>query len=259
MTPLVLHGRVCEALLGCTGFVGRNLAEAHAFPRQYHSRNGAELRGQRVEALLCAALYAEKWRANKEPEADLAHVKGVYALLREVRTELLVLVSTIDVHDPPAGDEATALDPARLHPYGRHRLLFEQWLRAQFPRVMVLRLPGLYGPHLKKNAVFDMLRNNQPEKVNPHARLQWADVRDTPRALAVMAEHDISLLNYVPAPLATATIRDRCFPGMAIGAAAGAPVAYDVRTRHAAAFGRTDGYVQGAEESLAGIARFVAA
>jgi len=48
--------------------------------------------------VVCAALPAAKWLANKEPEKDKEEVEGLAAILCTLKTPRLVLISTIDVY-----------------------------------------------------------------------------------------------------------------------------------------------------------------
>ncbi len=260
MPELRLGGFTFDTLVGHTGFVGRNLADAFSFRNQFNSSNSAGLRALETGGIVCAGLYAEKWRANAEPEADLAHVRGVFDLVASSRAKAVLLISTVDIYDPPLErSEGEEPDPAATHPYGRHRQMFEQWMRERFPDTWILRLPGLFGPHLKKNLIFDMLQGKLIEKIHPEGQLQWVDIRRMAPTLARMDSAGIRLLNMVTEPVRTRDVQEIVLPGAEIGAAA-PPVAphYNLRTRHSAAFGRNDGYIQGRDEVLADLRGFVA-
>jgi len=87
-----------RSLIGSTGFVGQALRRASAFDAVYHRADIDAIRGRRFGTLICAGLPAEKWRANREPAADLANMERLCAALREVECERLLLISTIDVY-----------------------------------------------------------------------------------------------------------------------------------------------------------------
>lgn len=260
MPELQLGGFTFDTLVGHTGFVGRNLAGAFDFRHRFNSSNSAGLRGLESGGIVCAGLYAEKWRANADPAADLAHVRGVFDLVAATRAPALLLISTVDIYDPPVGRaEGEEPDPATTHPYGRHRQMFERWMLERFPETWILRLPGLFGPHLKKNLIFDMLHGRLLEKIHPEGQLQWVDIRRMAPTIATMGAAGIRVLNMVTEPVATRDVQEVVLPGAAIGAAAPAmPPRYDLRTRHGAAFGRADGYIQGRDEVLADLRAFVA-
>ena len=243
-----------SALIGHTGFVGSNLRQAVQFDVLVNSSNVDELRGRRFGLVVCAGARAEKWKANRDPAADLAGIERLASVLREVRAERFVLVSTVDVFEAPAGLDESAPADAR-HAYGRHRRMLEQLCAERF-NAQVLRLPGLFGPGLKKNTLYDLLHENEVEKIHPQSTYQFYDVRalwdDAEKAHAT----GIRLLHLATEPLAMGEIAARCF-SRELRAPAGAPARYDVRSRHADLWGGRGGYVRSREEVLRGLERFV--
>ena len=171
-----------SALIGHTGFVGTNLRAAVPFDVLVNSTNVEELRGRSFDLIVCAGVRAEKWKANQNPDADRAGIRALTDALEGVTAKRFVLISTVDVYpNPIAVDEATPIDPAQTSAYGRHRLELELFARARF-ETLVVRLPGLFGPGLRKNVVFDLLHGNQVEKIHPGGVYQyynldrlWAD------------------------------------------------------------------------------------
>jgi len=245
---------VKSALIGHTGFVGSNLRQAVQFDVLVNSSKVDELRGRRFGLVVCAGARAEKWKANRDPAADLAGIERLTSVLREVRAERFVLVSTVDVFEAPAGLDESAPADAR-HAYGRHRRMLEQLCAERFD-AQVLRLPGLFGPGLKKNALYDLLHENEVEKIHPQSTYQFYDVRalwdDAEKAHGA----GIRLLHLATEPLAMGEIAARCF-GLELRVPAGAPARYDVRSRHADLWGGRGGYLRSREEVLRGLERFV--
>jgi len=245
---------VTSALIGHSGFVGSNLRRMVPFDVLVNSSNVDELRGRSFALVVCAGARAEKWKANLDPAADLAGIETLASVLREIRAERFVLVSTVDVFEAPAGVDESSPADAR-HAYGRHRRGLEQLCEERFG-AQVLRLPGLFGPGLKKNAVYDLLHENQVEKIHPESRYQFYDVRalwdDAEKAHGA----GIRLLHLATEPVAMGEIAARCF-GRELRAPAGAPARYDLRTRHADLWGGRGGYLRSREEILQGLERFV--
>jgi len=248
-----------DGLIGHTGFVGGNLARGHAFAGRFNSKTIGDIRGRAFDTLVFAAAQARKWWANQNPAADWAGIQAALDPLADVRSERLVLISTIDVVPPGAGrDEAAPCHGIATHAYGENQLRLEDALRARFARVLIVRLPGLFGPGLAKNVIFDLGHDNMLEKINPDSSFQYYDLArlwpDIERALAA----DLGVVHLVPAPVTTATVIARFFPGKPVGQDAGPAVHYDYRTRHAALFGGRDGHIYGAEEVLDRLGAFVA-
>lgn len=248
-------------LIGHTGFVGSNLVAQQAFDACFHSKNMGELRGAKAGTIMCAGLPAAKWLANKDPDADWANIESLQAILGTVEAERFVLISTIDVY--PAGhhgaNEGAVLDGLENHAYGRHRLAFERFIAARFPKHTILRLPGLYGTGLKKNVIYDLLNDNCLEMINPESRFQWYGLDRLSRDIERAVSAGLSVVNLMTEPVPTRAILERFFPTKAVGEKPSPTAAYDIRTRHDVLFGGAGGYIAGAASVLDGIGAYVAA
>ena len=148
------------ALVGYTGFVGSNIfaAAGSEIDAVYNSKNIREADGTQPDLFIYAGLRAEKYLANTNPEADMALIEEAKENIRRISPRELVLISTVDVLKEPNGaDERTVIDTKDLHPYGLSRYRLEEWVRAEYPDALIIRLPGLYGRNLKKNFIYDYI------------------------------------------------------------------------------------------------------
>lgn len=249
-----------RALVGHTGFVGSNLKTALPFDSFFNSSNFRDMAGGHFDLLVCAATPAVKWYANAHPAEDRAAIAALLDVLDATRIERMVLISTIDVYPDPSRplDESAQIDPAAGQPYGRHRLEAERWVRERFERHHVVRLPALFGPGLKKNALYDLLHDNQVEKINPASVFQWYPVTRLAQHLTRIIEQDLPLVNLFPAPLPTRRLLDGLFPRAPVGPAREPAPVYGLRTRYAPALGGSDGYVMAADDCYRAIATYVA-
>lgn len=258
-----------DALIGYTGLVGSNLLRTQRFDALFRSTDIEAIRGERYDLLVCAGARAEKWKANQDPAADRTELARLRSSLAEVSAREAVLISTIDVFGSPVGvDEDTPIDPEGLHAYGRHRFELEEFFRAQarsgrFEKLHVVRLPGLFGPGLRKNAIYDLLSGNQLEKLHFGSIYQFYDldwlapdlerVRAEGLALAHLASEPVSLdeVARVIFREAWGEKEEREHPNPATK-----PARYDFRSRHGALWGRNDGYLYARTQVLEAIRRF---
>lgn len=138
--------------------MGGNLGATHRFDNCYNSANIQTAFGADNGLVVYSGMPAEKFLANSDPGADLARAQNALENIRKMRPERLVLISTVDVcprpikvyEDTPAGGEDA---PA----YGKNRFALENWVRAEYPEALIVRLPGLFGQGIKKNFIYDML------------------------------------------------------------------------------------------------------
>jgi nucleoside-diphosphate-sugar epimerase len=250
---------MADALIGHTGFVGGNLAVQHSFAACFNSKNIEAIRGQSFETLVISGMPAAKWIANRDAAGDRAVLERLWDNVSCCRAQRVVVISTVDVYPAPIGvDEDTPIDSVCQQPYGRHRLELEHRVEQHFDQVLVVRLPGLFGPGLKKNAVYDLMHNNEVHKIHPAAEYQFYDVNRLCRDIATAWDAGLSLVNLATEPVSMREVATRVF-GATLVEHTSILAKYDVRSRHAERFSGHGGYLESREQVIAGLRSFVAA
>ena len=250
---------MADALVGHTGFVGGNLAAQHRFTACFNSRNIESIRGRSFDTLVVSGMPAAKWLANRDSVGDHATLDSLWRNVVKCQANSVVIVSTVDVYPAPLGvDEGTMIESMFQQPYGKHRLELERRASFHFPRVLSVRLPGLYGPGLKKNAIYDLMNGNQVEKIHPDAKYQFYNLNRLWSDIRTALDSGLAVVNLATEPVSMREVARVAF-GHAFGSAPGTlPAEYDMRTRHAGLFGGREGYLESKAEVLSGIAAFVA-
>lgn len=173
-------------IIGGTGFVGGLLARALPGSRGFSRANIADLAGARFGTLVCAGAPATMWAANADPDGDRRNLQSLAAAIATARFDRLILVSTIAVFaDPAAGCTESQGVFETQKAYGTNRRALEEHAIASFGAVVV-RLPALFGPGLRKNFIFDLL-NPIPSFVKPAAHAALLDGADP--AIAALIAH----------------------------------------------------------------------
>ena len=246
-----------RALIGYTGFVGGSLARQAEFDSRYNSSNIEEISGGEFEVVACAGAPGAKWKANKDPDGDRASIERLMRALEGVRTDTFVLMSTVDVYGVPHGhDEFSPIDESQVSPYGRHRKLLEDFCVERF-NAMVVRLPALFAKGLRKNAVYDLVHDNNVDRIHPGGSFQFYNMDRTWADAHKALDAGIRLLNVATEPVTVGEIAEKLF-GRTLAVPEGAkPASYDMRSRHSALWGRSDGYLYGREQMLDEMRAFV--
>ena len=241
-----------NAIVGHTGFVGSNLCKQTAFGSFFNSRNIQDIEKQAFDTLVFSGAPDNKWMANRAPEQDWQNLQQIMALLETVQAKQLILISTVDVIPPSdtPQDEIVDAAAAKNHAYGTHRLALEQFMKAQFANTLVVRLPGLFGPGLKKNVIYDLIHDNMLATINPASSFQYYDISRLWADITVAREHQIDLVHLFTQPIATRLIVQRYFPHKQVGQTAAPEAHYDHRTRYAALYGGSGGWIASADVVL---------
>ncbi|XXF80657.1 NAD-dependent epimerase/dehydratase family protein [Myxococcaceae bacterium GXIMD 01537] len=247
-----------DALIGHTGFVGGNLLRQRPFDDLFNSKNIQDIRGRSYDLLVCSGAPAEKWKANAEPERDLAILQGLMEHLRHVTARKVILISSADVYPRPIEvDEDTPIDATQGGAYGCHRYLLEQFVQERFD-TLVVRLPGLYGQGLKKNVIYDFLNNNRTEVIHSEGVFQFYDLAHLWKDLQTAQAAGLRLVNFTAEPTRVADVIREGFGITFDNRLTNAPARYDLRSKHAALFGGRGGYMYDAGQVFAGVKAFVA-
>ncbi len=248
-----------SALIGYTGFVGGNLLQQRPFDALYNSANILDVAGRHFDEVYFSAAKAEKWRINQDPDSDARHIAELEGILSSFTAKRLILISTVDVYPRPIEvDEETVVDEEGLHPYGLHRLRLERFVTARFEHTHVLRLPGLFGPGIKKNVIYDLLHNNNVDRIHADGEFQYYDLRRLERDVRRAIDARIPLINLATAPVSTRALAREAFGLEFDNRPDGAtPGRYDMRSVHSAEWGGRGGYLYDRDEVLADLRDFV--
>ena len=240
-----------NSLIGYSGYVGGTLLKQESFTSLYRSTNIGDIDNQSFDTVVCAGAPAQKWIANREPGADRQKIEELIAHLKTIQCKTFILISTVDVFKNPIGvDEDTPVDESGLHAYGLHRRLLETFVEEHFPNHLIVRLPGLVGPGLRKNVIFDFLNDNNLQAIDSRGVFQfypmvnlWYDIQKALNA-------GLKLVHLTAEPVSVADISQLGFGKSFTHTLANPAATYDLQTKHAKIFGASGGYQYSARETI---------
>jgi len=240
-----------SALVGWSGFVGGTLCKQTDFDQLFRSSNIDEIRFLKYKNIVCSAAPAQKWIANRDPLADRQNIDTLISHLKTVTCDTFVLISTVDVFKNPIGvDEATPVDEEGLHAYGLHRRLLEKFVEGHFPHHLIVRLPGLVGPGLRKNVIFDFLNDNNLQSIDSRGIFQFYPMVNLWWDIQTALQAGLKLVHLTAEPISVAEVSELGFGKPFIQPATNPPAIYDMRTRYAAVFGGKGHYQYRRRETL---------
>lgn len=246
------------SVIGATGLVGSELVfqalQNGILVDQYNTKNISKIVEKHYDVLYISAIHAKKWWANKNPDEDLALIDELLEKLRTVDADKVVFISTVDVYgDDAFGDESKDII-YELHPYGRNRLYAEREIARLFKNNYIVRLQGLVGRGLRKNALYDLKNINIIEKINPKSVFQWYPLNRLFSDIGVVIDNEIGMINLSAEPIPMETIIDATKIEKAIlnkiGTDPSPCATYNVTSIYDHLFNGSDGYIVSAEEAL---------
>ena len=167
-----------KVLVGSTGLVGSTLRDKINFDFEFNSKNISDFLSHDINGcdLYLSCLPATKWMVNKNVIDDLENIVNLIKIFNTKSYNKIYLISTIDVYgDSPQKVDEDYLPNYKNSSYGSNRLLFESLVRTQlkYEKCMVFRLSALFNNRIKKNILFDLINNNNIDKINTNSTYQW--------------------------------------------------------------------------------------
>jgi hypothetical protein len=165
-------------LIGNTGLVGTTLKKSTSFDFEFNSSNIHEYIDKVPDGcnLFLACLPGTKWLVNKNVKKDLDNIQSIFSIISTKKYNNINLISTIDVYcDSSLKSNEKTIPTVKSLSYGTNRYLFERMINQllDYEDLMIFRLPALFSKDFKKNALYDLLNNNNVEKVNINSVYQW--------------------------------------------------------------------------------------
>jgi hypothetical protein len=239
-----------NALIGFSGFVGSTLLKQAHFSELYRSTNIHEIENREFDVVICAGAPAQKWVANRDPVDDKKKIDSLIVHLRTVKCKTFILISTVDVFKEPIGvDESTPVEETGLHAYGLHRRLLEKFVEQHFSSCLIVRLPGLVGPGLRKNVIFDFLNKNNLHAIESRGVFQFYPMVNLWFDIQKALDAGLSLVHLTAEPISVADVSLQGFGRPFAQTLENPPASYDMQTRHAHIFGSLGQYQYSASET----------
>ena len=194
-----------NVLLGYTGLVGSYILRYVKIDNMYNSKNINEVRDMDIDNLYIACIPAVKWYANKYPERDLEIINDIQDIIKTIKVKnRVILISTIDVYGQTnSGMDEETLQIQNNHPYGKHRYMFEEFIKMQFNNYYIIRLPALFGTGLKKNIIYDLLNNNNVNQISKNTYFQWYNLEWLVNDIEICIKNNIRVCNLFTRPINT--------------------------------------------------------
>lgn len=226
-----------NALIGFSGFVGSTLLRQTHFDSLYRSTNIHEIESGQFDLVVCAGAPAKKWLANRNPEDDRNKIKSLINHLKKIKCSKFILISTVDVFNKPQNvDESTIIQEEGLHPYGLHRRLLEKFVEENFQNHLIVRLPGLVGPDLRKNVIFDFLNRNNLDAIDSRGVFQFYPMVNLWYDIQIALQAHLPLVHLTAAPVSVSDISLQGFGTPFTRVLECEPARYDMQTQYGSVF-----------------------
>ena len=186
-------------ILGGNGFVGSALARyCKKNSKDYFIINRVnynESKGKKCDIFINVAGNSSKILAQKNPIKDFKEsVELTKNSLIDFNFKKYVFISSCDIYpdcsSPDLTLENSKIDVFKQTHYGFHKYLAEQCVSHHSDNWLIIRLGGMVGPGLKKNAIYDII-NGGPLWISPESQLQFIHTDDVARIVFSFIEKDM--------------------------------------------------------------------
>ncbi|MDF3054482.1 MAG: pyridine nucleotide transhydrogenase, partial [Gammaproteobacteria bacterium] len=117
----------------------------------------------------------------------------------------------------------------------------------------IVRLPGLAGPGLRKNVIFDFLNNNNLHSIESRGIFQFYPMVNLWYDICTALQADLRLVHLTAAPVTVSDVARMGFGRSFEQTLAGTPAHYDMQTRYASVFGIEGLYQYSVRETIQAI------
>lgn len=247
-----------SALIGYTGFVGSNIANQTSFTDLYNSQNSQDIHDKQYDLIVSAGVSGLMWKANQEPETDKANIQLLINNLKTVTAKHFVLISTIEVYNQTYDiDESTDIDSSLLQRYGLHRLQLEEFIKGNFEKHTIIRLPTLFGEGLKKNFIYDLIHKNRWDLTDKDSKLQWYNLVHIWKDIQIAINHNISLINFAVEPITCAEVASFTLGLDFTTITQNPPRRYDMHSQYARFYDSNTQYLYNKQQTLKELKLFI--
>jgi nucleoside-diphosphate-sugar epimerase len=200
------------ALIGYSGFIGSNLKKLYKSQFNYNSKNIFKIKNKKFDLVLCAGTPSKRWIANKKPKEDLQNIKKLTKALKDIKTKMFVLISSIEIYGNDNNkSENNKINLKKNSEYGKNRLYLEKFVKKKFNEHLIIRLPIVYGKKFSKNAIFDLINDNEIEKLNGKDLIQIYHVKNLKKDINFSINKKIREINISTEPITLKYLAKKVF------------------------------------------------
>ena len=204
--------KVNNALIGYTGFIGSNLLNFKKKFHKYNSKNINKIKNKQYDLVICAGTPSKIWLAKKNPKLDFNKITYLINSLKKINAKKFVLISTCEIYGSHNNQKESSLKFSnKNYHYGYNRLMLENFVKANFAKSFILRLPIVYGKNFYKNCIYDLIYKNNIEKLNGNDRIQIYNVANLKKHINFALKCNISILNISSKPIKLSWIAKKFF------------------------------------------------
>ena len=187
-------------IIGGNGFVGSGFVrvlKAQGVEHVVITKDNFDIySGLECDLLINANGNSKKYLSEQNPMLDFnLSVNSVLDSLLRFKYKKYIYLSSGDVYpnqsNPDLTREDQQFDVSKQSRYGLHKFLAEQMVKNYAKNWLIFRMGGFVGEGLKKNAVFDIL-NNQDVWLTQDSELQFINTNTAATMMLEIATSDLS-------------------------------------------------------------------
>ena len=205
-----------NCIIGFSGLVGSNILLNNKnikFNHLFNTQNINKIENE-YNIILFAGLPGTQWYANKNYREDIDNVNNLIEILKNVKCNQFILISTINVYPNSISKQTESVNlniEDSIEYYGKHRLLFEKFVISNYKRFHIIRLPTIFGENMKKGVLFDLINKNYLNNICLDDEYQFYDLSKISKDIDNCIEKDIRILNLFSEPITVYELIESCF------------------------------------------------